>query len=92
MAHPVKHLVIHGVVQGVGFRYSMYYAAQRLGVTGWVRNRRDGAVEAIAQGTPAQLESFIEWARKGPAGAHVERVDVTEGVGEFSEFRIEETV
>lgn len=70
-----QRLVIHGTVQGVGFRYSMVRAAQRLGITGWVRNRRDGAVEAIVQGPPQALADIITWAKRGPPNALVTRVD-----------------
>jgi len=73
-----RHLVVHGLVQGVGYRWSMVQAAQRLGVRGWVRNRRDGKVEALVAGEPDAVEALVHWARQGPAGARVEAVDVTE--------------
>src|SRR5437773_9126493 len=63
-----KHLVISGRVQGVGFRYSMSEEAERLGVTGWVRNRRDGTVEAVIDGAPDAVEGILSWARRGPRG------------------------
>ena len=69
-------LEISGRVQGVGFRYSMREEAARRGVRGWVRNRRDGTVEAWVQGDDAAVEQAIAWARRGPASARVERVDV----------------
>jgi len=56
-----KHLKISGRVQGVGFRYSMSEEAERLGVTGWVRNRRDGTVEAVIDGTPDAVEAVLAW-------------------------------
>jgi len=70
------HLVIHGRVQGVGFREGMVTAAIGLEARGWVRNRLDGTVEAIVQGTPAARAALVRWAHRGPLGARVERVDV----------------
>ena len=67
-------LHITGRVQGVGFRYAMREEALRRGVRGWVRNRSDGAVEALLQGEAAHVEALIEWARRGPAGARVTHV------------------
>src|SRR3977135_519165 len=64
-----KHLVISGGVGGVGFRYSMRDEAEGLGVTGWVRNRRDGTVEAVIDGAPDAVEGILAWARRGPRGA-----------------------
>ena len=81
-----KHLKISGRVQGVGFRYHMIRAARELGVTGWVRNRRDGSVEAMVQGAPEAVEAMIAWARRGPPGAAVADVRIAEGSGEFPEF------
>lgn len=68
-------LCIHGRVQGVGFRDALSREAERLGVTGWVRNRADGDVEAVAQGAPASLDALLAWARRGPPAARVECVD-----------------
>jgi len=68
-------LRIAGRVQGVGFRDAMCREADRLGVTGWVRNRADGDVEAVAQGAPASLDALQAWARRGPPAARVEHVD-----------------
>lgn len=82
-----RHLVIHGRVQGVGYRESMRSVAQRLGITGWVRNRRDGSVEAVIEGTPEALEAMLAWARHGPPVAHVDQLAVDEcadeGLAEF---------
>lgn len=75
--HPEsRHLVIRGRVQGVSFRYSMVFEANRLGVTGWVRNRHDGCVEAVIAGDPENLAVMLAWARQGPPGARVEHVAV----------------
>ena len=81
-----RHLVIHGRVQGVGFRASLAWEAQREGVTGWVRNRRDGTVEAMICGSDEAVATMIAWARRGPPGARVDRVEVELGSGEFSGF------
>jgi acylphosphatase len=82
----VRHLVITGMVQGVGYRYCMAAAARRLDVTGWVRNRRDGSVEAMVAGSVEAVAAMIDWARRGPAGAEVTHVAVELGTGEFSNF------
>jgi acylphosphatase len=86
-----RRLVISGVVQGVGFRYSMMAQARLLGVTGWVRNRRDGCVEAMIAGNAGQIEEMLAWSRLGPAGAAVDRVIVETGCGEFSDFEFRST-
>jgi acylphosphatase len=70
------HLRIAGRVQGVSYRYSMVREAQNLGIRGWVRNRDDGSVEAVAEGTRANLEALIGWSRQGPPGARVDKVEV----------------
>jgi len=69
-----RQLVIRGRVQGVGYRMAMTQAAAALGVTGWVRNRTDGTVEALVQGPPASVERLLAWCRRGPPLARV--VDV----------------
>jgi acylphosphatase len=81
-----KHLIVHGRVQGIGYRQSMRMEAERLGVTGWVRNRRDGTVEAVVHGPPDDVAGILEWAGRGPPGARVESVDVNEASGEFAVF------
>ena len=82
----VQRLEIRGHVQGVGFRWSMAGQAARLGVHGWVRNRRDGSVEAMVAGSPEAVQQMIEWAKHGPRGAAVSRVDVSPGEGTFGRF------
>ena len=82
----VRRLIIRGVVQGVGFRYSMAAQARLLGVTGWVRNRRDGSVEAMIAGDAAQITEMLAWSRIGPAGASVDEVMVESADGNFSGF------
>jgi len=71
-----RHLLITGLVQGVGYRYAMVREAQRWGASGWVRNRSDGSVEAVIEGPPEVLAAMLNWARRGPAGAEVEHVAV----------------
>ena len=73
-----RRLAIHGKVQGVGYRWSMVREARRLGVSGWVRNRLDGSVEALVQGDPAAIDAIVAWSRHGPQGAKVVRVEVSE--------------
>ncbi len=86
MAAATRRLVVHGVVHGVGFRASLAWEAQQLGVTGWVRNRRDGTVEAMIQGSDEAVAGLIGWARQGPPGAQVSRVEVELGSGQFTGF------
>jgi acylphosphatase len=81
-----KHLIISGRVQGVGFRVSMRAAAARLGIGGWVRNRRDGTVEAVVDGDPPAVAAMIAWAKTGPPGARVTAVAVSDTGGEFTAF------
>ncbi|MBI1813984.1 MAG: acylphosphatase [Deltaproteobacteria bacterium] len=83
-------LVITGRVQGVGFRYAVLDEARRLQVAGWVRNRRDGSVEVIAEGSRGRLEQLAVWCHDGPRGALVSHVETNwgEASGEFHEFSI----
>ena len=69
-----RRLQVAGKVQGVGFRYSLQEQAERLGIRGWVRNRRDGSVEALVQGTPEAVDAITAWARQGPRGSRVTEV------------------
>lgn len=71
-----KKIIIYGEVQGVGFRYSMLTAAQKIGITGWVRNNRNGTVEALVQGAPSQVDEILEWAQNGPSTSSVDRIEV----------------
>lgn len=70
-------LVVHGQVQGVFFRDSCRRQATRLGVRGWVRNRDDGAVEAVLAGPPEALEEMVRWANQGPPRASVRSVEAS---------------
>jgi acylphosphatase len=71
-------LVISGRVQGVGFRYSAQRQANSLGIHGWVRNRSDGSVEAVIEGSHDAVRSFVSWARAGPSGASVDWIETSE--------------
>ena len=79
MASIVLHLAIAGHVQGVGYRRWAAREAERRGLGGWVRNRPDGTVEAVAAGERAAVEAFVAACREGPRGARVESVAATPG-------------
>ena len=81
-----QHLQIQGRVQGVWFRESMLHEAERLGVTGWVRNRQDGSVEAVIQGSIEAVDTLIEWAHSGPPMAQVNHVVLSDTEGVFTVF------
>jgi acylphosphatase len=72
------HTVVTGDVQGVGYRYTMRLEAQAAGAVGWVRNRRDGRVEAEIEGTAEQVDALLAWMAQGPPGSSVADVRVTE--------------
>ena len=74
MPHLTRRLTIFGRVQGVGFRWALHAQASALGLDGWVRNRRDGSVEALLSGPSEAVEALNAWAWQGPASAHVDRV------------------
>lgn len=86
-----KHLAISGRVQGVGFRFYMERKARELGLAGWVRNRRDGSVESVVQGSAQAVEAMVAWARQGPPSAVVSEVRISEGEGEFGRFEVRPT-
>lgn len=73
-----RRIVVDGRVQGVGFRQHCADAARREGVSGWVRNRRDGRVEAVFEGPAPAVGALVDWCRHGPALARVDRADVSE--------------
>lgn len=74
----IVRLMVRGRVQGVGFRAFVEKTAFDLGLKGWVRNRRDGSVEAVAAGAPVAVDALIEAARRGPRAARVDAVDIAE--------------
>jgi acylphosphatase len=81
-----RSIRIIGRVQGVMFRESMCQQAERLGITGWVRNRRDGSLEALIQGEVSDVEAMIAWAHRGPELALVKRVEIADASGEYENF------
>jgi len=72
----VRHVFFHGRVQGVGFRAFVEDAAERLNLDGWVRNKRDGSVEAVFAGPEQSVTAALEACRAGPRHGHVDRIDV----------------
>lgn len=70
-----RQIRVSGRVQGVGYRASLQHEARRLGVGGWVRNRTDGTVEALLQGSQEAVDAVIAWARRGPPGSRVSSVE-----------------
>jgi acylphosphatase len=85
------HLEVRGRVQGVGYRYAMLQEAVRLGVSGWVRNRRDGSVEAVVHGDPAAVAALRAWAERGPPEAGVAAVAASPTQGSFERFELRPT-
>ncbi|NIT14259.1 MAG: acylphosphatase [Candidatus Dadabacteria bacterium] len=85
------HLIVHGIVQGVNFRYSAQQRALSLGLVGWVRNKKDGTVEAVAQGREDEIGKFIQWCNTGPKMAQVTKVEANEVApsSKLSDFTIE---
>jgi acylphosphatase len=84
------HVLVAGRVQGVFFRAYTQEEALRRHLTGWVRNRQDGSVEAVFEGKRAEVEGLITWCRSGPPSARVTKVETTleEYTGEFTGFSI----
>jgi len=83
-------LLISGIVQGVGYRWSCNREARALGLTGWVRNLPDGRVEAVLQGTREQVERMIKWCYRGPSEAQVSDIAVSyeDALEDFKDFGI----
>lgn len=84
------HILVSGIVQGVYFRVYTRDEALSLGLNGWVKNTNDGKVEIDAEGPREKIDALVLWCHKGPPGARVAGVKVTEETqaGEFSGFRI----
>lgn len=84
------YALVHGRVQGVNFRYYATRTAQRLDLTGWVANRRDGTVETVAEGERKALQEFQDFLHRGPPSAVVQQVDVRweSHTGEFGRFGV----
>ena len=78
-----RHMRITGRVQGVGYRYALCAEAESNGIAGWVRNRRDGSVEAVVQGSPEAVEKILAWAKRGPPAARVTDLRASAAQGEF---------
>ena len=84
-----RHVIVSGLVQGVGMRFSCAREAERHGVEGWVRNLADGTVEVVLEGEAEAVEALLGWLNQGPAGADVTGLDVrTEHPREESGFEI----
>ena len=84
------HVLVSGTVQGVFFRFETRRLAWRLGVAGWVKNRRDGQVESVFEGEREVVERMVEFCRHGPSGARVTNVEVRweAPTGEFEGFNV----
>jgi acylphosphatase len=84
------HVMIEGRVQGVFFRHHTQEMAFKLKVKGWVRNRRDGTVEAVFEGDMERVNEMIEWCHHGPPAAKVTKVSQTweKYTGEFDDFAV----
>ncbi len=86
---PTKHLLIKGKVQGVYYRASAREKAEEMGLTGWVKNKESGEVEAVVSGTESQVANFISWCWQGPPRANVSGVEVTDREEEvFEDFKV----
>ena len=84
------HAIITGRVQGVCFRMETCRAVEHLEVTGWVRNKRDGSVEAIFEGETADVKAVLDWCRQGPPRSRVHDINVSwqDYTGEFTDFSV----
>jgi len=83
MTDRALHVIVHGRVQGVGFRAWTQGEALSRGLAGWVRNRRDGTVEVVIAGAPGAVEAMCDALRQGPRSAYVSRLDVEDWTGEI---------
>ena len=83
----IRHMIVRGRVQGVGYRAFVEHEALRRGLEGWVRNRRDGSVEAVFAGSIEIVEAMIEACRRGPFSARVDTLDQREGTDDELRMR-----
>lgn len=90
-ARRTVRLVVRGRVQGVGYRFAALREAERLAITGWVRNRADGSVEMVAQGPAEAIDALLAWTRVGPPAAKVAGIEVSEAEGAFASFTLRPT-
>jgi acylphosphatase len=90
MAKQRVHIFVKGKVQGVFFRQAMKVAAKKNHVSGWVKNLKDGRVEAILEGEDISVSNVVEWCHAGPANARVEDIDIRNEKfkGEFTKFEV----
>ena len=88
MSEAIRHVTIRGRVQGVGYRAWVEHTATSLGLRGWVRNRRDGSVEAVFAGPTDAVEQMIDSCRRGPTMARVESVNATEASADLLKPRL----
>ena len=84
------HILVSGKVQGVFFRQALKVVAKKNNVLGWVRNLKDGCVEAILEGDNKSINSVIEWTRIGPANSRVDNIQITDEhySGDFQNFEV----
>lgn len=92
-ARRMVRVVVHGLVQGVGFRAWTEHHARRNGLDGWVRNRHDGTVEAVFSGPAEQVQTMLTTCRRGPRGSRVDEVSESEAAEpvEVAGFHVRET-
>lgn len=90
MAKQRVHLFVKGKVQGVFFRQALKVMAKKKNVSGWVKNLKDGRVEAVLEGEDIDVSSLVEWSHRGPANARVEDVEIKneKHKGEFAKFEV----
>jgi len=84
------HIIVKGIVQGVGYRFFAIRKANDYGITGWVRNLPDGSVEVVAEGDKGLLNEFIQELKIGPISAHISDIELTEEeyTGKFNNFDV----
>ena len=84
------HLIVHGKVQGINFRYETQFQAKNLGLSGWVKNLSDDTVEVLAEGEEEKLKELARWCSRGPMAATVNKVDAKwlDYKAEFKTFKI----